>query len=97
VPVLYVIACGARPAGEVAAFVPFAQAAGWDVCVIVTPDGAKFTDTGHLASLTGHPVRMHYKQPDEPDVLPPPDAIVIAPASLTSWPPASPTRSRSAW
>jgi phosphopantothenoylcysteine synthetase/decarboxylase len=84
VPVLYVIASGARPAGELAPFVRFAQADGWDVCVIVTPDGAKFTDTGYLAELTGHPVRVHYKQPDEPDVLPPPDAIVVAPATFNT-------------
>jgi phosphopantothenoylcysteine synthetase/decarboxylase len=84
VPVLYVIACGARPAGDVAAFVRFAQAEGWDVCVIVTPDGAKFLDARRLAKLTGHPVRMRYKQPDEPDVLPPPDAMAIAPATFNS-------------
>jgi phosphopantothenoylcysteine synthetase/decarboxylase len=84
VPVLYLIACGARPAGEVAGFVRSAQADGWDVCVIATPDGAKFLDAGHLAELTGHPVRTHYKQPDEPDVLPPPDAMVVAPATFNS-------------
>jgi phosphopantothenoylcysteine synthetase/decarboxylase len=84
VPVLYVIACGARPSGDLAPFVRYAQAEGWDVCVIVTPDGAKFTDTGHLAGLTGHPVRRHYKQPDEADVLPPPDAMVIAPATFNT-------------
>lgn len=83
-PVLYVIACGARPAGELSGFVRSAQAGGWDVCVIVTPDGAKFLDAGQLAALTGHPVRMHYKQPDEPDVLPPPDAMVVAPATFNS-------------
>lgn len=83
-PVLYLIACGARPAGEAAGFVRSAQADGWDVCVIATPDGAKFLDAGHLAELTGHPVRMHYKQPDEPDVLPPPDAMVVAPATFNS-------------
>jgi hypothetical protein len=81
-PVLYVIACGARPAGQVPDFVSFAQAEGWDVCVIVTPDGAKFTDGGLLARLTGHPVRVQYKNPDEPDVLPSPDAIVVAPATF---------------
>lgn len=84
VPVLYVIACGARPAGEVAQFAEFAQAGGWDVCVIATPDGSKFLDAGRLAALTGHPVRVHYKQPDEPDVLPPPDAMVIAPATFNT-------------
>lgn len=83
-PVLYVIACGGYPAGKLCDFVSFAQAAGWDVCVIATPDGAKFLDAAHLADLTGHPVRVHYKQPDEPDVLPPPQAFVIAPATFNT-------------
>lgn len=83
-PVLYVIGCAAPPAAEIAGFVCFAQADGWDVCVIVTPDGAKFLDTGHLAALTGHPVRMHYKEPGQPDVLPPADAMVVAPATFNS-------------
>jgi phosphopantothenoylcysteine synthetase/decarboxylase len=83
-PVLYVIACGGRPAGQLPGFVRFAQQQGWDVCVIATPDGAKFLDAADLAGLTGHPVRVQYKQPDEPDVLPPPDACVIAPATFNT-------------
>jgi phosphopantothenoylcysteine synthetase/decarboxylase len=82
--VLYVIACGARPAGQLPDFIGFAQANGWDVCVIATPDGTKFLDAAHLAELTGHPVREHYKHPDEPDMLPPPDALVIAPATFNT-------------
>lgn len=81
---LYVIACGGRPAGQLPEFVRFAQGLNWDVCVIATPDGTKFLDTGQLAELTGHPVRAHYKNPDEPDVLPAPDAFVIAPATFNT-------------
>jgi phosphopantothenoylcysteine synthetase/decarboxylase len=83
-PVLYVVACGGRPAGQLPQFVSFAQQQDWDVCVIATPDGAKFLDAPNLAGLTGHPVRVQYKQPDEPDVLPPPDACVIAPATFNT-------------
>jgi phosphopantothenoylcysteine synthetase/decarboxylase len=83
-PVLYVIACGARPARQLPEFVSFAQGKGWNVCVIVTPDGAKFVDAPALAELTGHPVRVHYKHPDEPDVLPSADAFVIAPATFNT-------------
>lgn len=83
-PVLYLIACGARPAGQLPEFIRFAQGEGWDVCIIVTPDGAKFVDAPALADLTGHPVRVHYKHPDEPDVLPPADAFVIAPATFNT-------------
>ena len=81
---LYAIACGGRPAGQIADFVRFAQGEGWDVCVIATPDGARFLDATQLAELTGHPVRVNYKDPDEPDVLPPPDAFVIAPATFNT-------------
>jgi hypothetical protein len=41
---------------------------------------AKFIDREALAEHTGHPVRSAYKQPDEPDVLPPADAFLVAPA-----------------
>jgi len=83
-PVLYVVACGGRPSGHMAEFVSFAQAQGWDVCVIATPDGTKFLDVTRLADQTGHPVRSQYKQPDEPDVLPPADAFVVAPATFNT-------------
>jgi phosphopantothenoylcysteine synthetase/decarboxylase len=81
---VYVIACGGPPAGQVTDFAQSAQGRGWDVCVIATPDGAKFLDTARLAELTGHPVRVHYKQPDEPDVLPRANAMVVAPATFST-------------
>jgi phosphopantothenoylcysteine synthetase/decarboxylase len=37
-----------------------------------------------LADLTGNVVRYDYKQPDEPDVLPAAEAIVIAPATFNT-------------
>jgi phosphopantothenoylcysteine synthetase/decarboxylase len=61
-----------------------AQASGWEVCVIATPSALKFMDLDHLARLTGHVVRYDYKQPDEPDVLPPADAMVVAPATFNT-------------
>jgi phosphopantothenoylcysteine synthetase/decarboxylase len=82
--VLYVVVGGGPPAGQLAEFIGFAQQQGWDVCVIATPDGTKFLDAGRLAELTGHPVRSQYKQPDDPDVLPPADAFVIAPATFNT-------------
>jgi hypothetical protein len=77
-PVLYVIACGGRPADDLPAFVTTLQD-GWEVCVVATPSALKFMDTGRLAELTGHVVRADYKQPDQPDVLPPPEALAVAP------------------
>ena len=82
--VLYVIACGGPPASQVGDFVRYAQDQGWDAAVIATPDGARFLDTASLAELTGHPVRVQYKQPGEPDVLPPATAMVVAPATFST-------------
>lgn len=82
--VLYVIACGAPPAREVDRLVRLAQEQGWDVCVLATPSGSKFLDTEGLERLTGHPVRSEYKEPGTPDVLPPPDAIAVAPATVNT-------------
>src|SRR5256885_16829381 len=87
-PVMYVIACGGRPASDLAPFVTSLRADGWEVCVVATPSALKFMDIGKLAELTGHVVRHDYKQPDEPDVLPPPDAMVVAPCTfntLNKW------------
>jgi len=82
--VLYVIACAAPPARDVHILVELAQAQGWDVCVISTPRALDFLDIDRLRALTSHPVRSEYKKPAEPDILPPPDAIVVAPATFNT-------------
>jgi phosphopantothenoylcysteine synthetase/decarboxylase len=86
--VLYVIACGSSYAAHTQKLVVLAQAAGWDVCVITTPKGKEFLNMAQLAQLTGHPVRSEYKRPDEPDLLPPADAMVVFPVTfntLNKW------------
>jgi phosphopantothenoylcysteine synthetase/decarboxylase len=82
--VLYVIACGSSSAPLTYDLVIEAQKQGWDVCVITTPNGRKFLNSPQLAQVTGHPVRSEYKQPDEPDLLPPADAIVVFPATFNT-------------
>jgi hypothetical protein len=84
--VLYLIVCGAPPAGhdELAGLIRRCQANGWDVCLVGSRIGRRFLDVHMLEELTGHPVREDYKQPDEPDVLPPPDAMVCAPATFNT-------------
>ena len=82
--VLYVIACGAPPARDVSKLVPPAQVAGWTVCVLTTPSGGRFVDADQLERLTGYPVRSEYKEPGTPDALPPPDAIIVAPATVNT-------------
>jgi phosphopantothenoylcysteine synthetase/decarboxylase len=82
---LYVIACAAPPAREIGRrLVEPAQDAGWDVCVLATPSATRFIDSASLEKQTGHPVRSDYKQPGAEDVLPPPDAIIVAPATLNT-------------
>jgi phosphopantothenoylcysteine synthetase/decarboxylase len=82
--VLYVVACGGRPAGDLPAFVQHFQEVGWEVCVVGTPSAMKFLDARALGELTGHVVRFDYKQPDEPDVLPPAEVFVVAPATFNT-------------
>ncbi|GAA4629790.1 flavoprotein [Actinoallomurus vinaceus] len=82
--VLYVIVCAAPPAREVARLVRPAQERGWDVCVLTTPSARRFVDVAALERITGHPVRTDYKEPGTPDVLPPPDAVIVAPATVNT-------------
>jgi phosphopantothenoylcysteine decarboxylase len=82
--VLYVLVCGSPLARDVGILVELAQGEGWDVCVITTPDGRKFVDVAALQALTGHPVRTHYKNPGEHDVLPRANAMIVAPATVNT-------------
>ena len=82
--VLYVIACAAPPAADVAELVRLAQRRGWDTCVLTTPSARRFTDVAALGRQTGHPVRSEYKNPGQPDVLPDPDAVIVAPATVNT-------------
>jgi phosphopantothenoylcysteine synthetase/decarboxylase len=79
-----VIVCGCPAARAVGRLVGGAQDDGWDVCVICTPDGLKFIDMPALAQQTGYPVRHRYKDPGEPDILPPADAVVAAPITVNT-------------
>src|SRR5215469_13798889 len=88
--VLYLICCAAPSALRAEGLVVRAQGRGWDVCLICTPTAARWLQPAlpGLANLTRHPVRSQFKLPDEPDVLPAPDAMLIAPATantLTKW------------
>lgn len=91
---LYLIACAAPPARHIATGIRAAQAAGWDVCLVLTPSAYRWAEEDgrgeldELRHLTGHPVRHRYKLPSEEDVLPAPDALLVAPATfntLNKW------------
>lgn len=81
---LYVIACGTPAARHVGRLVALAQRDGWDVSVVPTPDALKFIDMPGLAAQTGHPVRWAYRNPGDPDLLPPADAMAVAPATVNT-------------
>ena len=84
---LYLIACGAPPTADLLAdpdAVPGLQADGWTVCVVCTPSGQRFLDNAAVSIATGYPVRTEHRMPGEPDVLPPPDAILVAPATFNT-------------
>ncbi|MCZ0983938.1 flavoprotein [Streptomyces diastatochromogenes] len=91
---LYLIACAAPPARRLPVPIRAAQTAGWDVCVILTPPAYRWAtedadgEIDALQELTGHPVRWQYKLPSQEDVLPSPDALLVAPLtsnSLAKW------------
>jgi phosphopantothenoylcysteine synthetase/decarboxylase len=82
--VLYLIVCGSPASRGAATAVRLAQADDWEVCVVASPDGLKFIDLAGLSALTGHPVRHQYKYPGEPDLLPAPDAMLVAPATVNT-------------
>jgi phosphopantothenoylcysteine synthetase/decarboxylase len=78
----YVVACAAPPTRELQVLVRLAQADQWTVCVIATPSARSFLDAAALEQLTGSAVRGDHKRPDAPDVVPPPDAVIVAPATF---------------
>jgi phosphopantothenoylcysteine synthetase/decarboxylase len=82
--VLYLVVCAAPPALEIGELVERTQRLGWIVCVIATPRAASWIDVAALARQSGYPVRSDYKRPDEPDVLPRPDAVAAVPATFNT-------------
>jgi phosphopantothenoylcysteine synthetase/decarboxylase len=87
-PVLYALATGSPAARDIGRLVDLAQFDGWEVCVIASPDGRRFIDCDAIEEKTGHVVRSSYKDPDAPDILPPADAMIVAPItcnSLAKW------------
>ncbi len=90
--VLYLIVCGTGYAATIYDFVEQAKIRGWDPCVILTPMATRFVDVERLTQQTGHPVRSEYKRPEETDVLPRADVLMVYGATPESLP-ARPSRS----
>ena len=82
--VLYLIVCAAPPASQTPDVVTQLQAAGWDVCVILSPHATQWTDISLLERLTGRTVRVDYKLPGEADPLPKADVILGMPLTFNT-------------
>jgi len=86
--VLYLVTCGAPPAGHLASVIVPLHEAGWDVCVIATPAALAWFDPDELAKLTGHPVRTSFRRPSDPEFAPLGDVVLVCPATfntLNKW------------
>ena len=83
VRVLYLIVCGAGPAGEAGRLVELAHDRGWTVQIVATPAALAFIDVPKLEAQTGRPVRTEYRSPSEPR-SPRADAIIVAPATYNT-------------
>ncbi|MGH3899629.1 MAG: flavoprotein [Pseudonocardiaceae bacterium] len=82
--VLYLIVCASPRAQHVSELVSHAQARGWTVCVIPTPQALTFIDRPALEQNTGFSVRSKHEQPSTMNTLPPPDAILVCPATFNT-------------
>lgn len=82
--VLYLTVCAAPPAQQIHKYIPALQEAGWEVCVIATPQAAHWIDRKQLEALTGHVVRTDYKLPGEADPLPKANAILAMPVTFNT-------------
>ncbi|WP_328404359.1 flavoprotein [Streptomyces sp. NBC_00390] len=83
---LYLFASAAPPVFDIAKVIEDAQTRSWDVCLGLTPTAARWLENSldGLAALTGHPIRSEYKLPGQPDVWPPADIILVAPATFNT-------------
>lgn len=85
--VLYVIVCGAGPAGQITRLINQARTRGWDPYLIATPAALDFLDVPELEAQTGHPVRSEYRKPGNATSsrsLPKANAIIVAPATYNT-------------
>ncbi|MEV0174305.1 flavoprotein [Streptomyces sp. NPDC050803] len=84
-PFLYVVVCAAGIADGVDKLITAAQERGWEVGVIATPVAMNgFFDTAAVETRTGRPIRSAWRTPGDPRPFPPPDAVVVAPATFNT-------------
>jgi phosphopantothenoylcysteine synthetase/decarboxylase len=81
---LYIIGTAAPPVRQLDEACKLAIEDGWQPCVILTPTAADWVDVERLAAITGLPVRVHPRRPDEQDPLPTADAVLGAPLTFNT-------------
>jgi phosphopantothenoylcysteine synthetase/decarboxylase len=85
---LYLVSCATSSTPLIYEYLEAAQADGWDVHVILTPNARPFVDETRLEQMSGHKVWSEFQRPGEPDIWPPADAVLAFPVSfntLTKW------------
>lgn len=84
-PFLYVVVCAAGIAAGVSRLITAAQARDWEVGVFATPVAmGGFFDTAAVEAQTGRPIRSAWRTPGDPRPFPPPDAVLVAPATFNT-------------
>ena len=84
-PFLYVVVCAAGIAADVSRLITAAQERDWEVGVIATPVAMNgFFDIVAVEARTGRRIRSAWRTPGEPRPFPPPDAVVVAPATFNT-------------
>ncbi|MFI6825206.1 flavoprotein [Micromonospora sp. NPDC050187] len=81
-PVLHLVVSAAGPARGIPALVDLLIADGWTVCLILSPTAATWLDREALAEATGHPVRVEWRLPGDPEPHPVADAVAVVPATF---------------
>ncbi|MFF4394233.1 flavoprotein [Streptomyces sp. NPDC001480] len=84
-PFLYLVVCAAGIAADVSKLITAAQERDWEVGVLATPVAmGGFFDTAAVETQTGRPIRSAWRSPGDPRPFPPPDAVVVAPATFNT-------------
>jgi phosphopantothenoylcysteine synthetase/decarboxylase len=81
---LTVVVCGAPLAERAPEVAAAGMAAGWDVYVVATPAARAWVDAEEVRRMTGFPVLVDYRAPDQPKRAPAPDAVAVCPATFNT-------------
>lgn len=86
--VLQLIVCAAPPSQGIIDLIDLLHAAGWDVHIIATPTAMTWLALAEVEQRIDRPVLHRQRLPNEPSLLPHPQAIVVAPATfnlINAW------------